>query len=238
MQRARFLFWFDLVLLVLVVLLQAPRPTGLAAHEWLGIAIAPLLALHLLVNWRWIVKTLHRLRANTRRARINAALNGLLYLDFVLALVSGIVISEVALPLTGLEPSDLAAWHQLHAFFSNTSIWIVGLHLGLNWDWVLNVVRKWRAPRNAEPLHTLPQRLDLADAGSLIARLVRLGAVTALLCGAMLFVVDRTATAKERRRGRRDQAARLEAIPVEASLELLAVAAMVIVGRRVLKLKL
>ena len=238
MQRARFLFVLDAVLLLIALLLQSPRPTGIAAHEWLGIVILPLLAVHLLVNWRWIIKTLHRLRANTRRARVNSLLNGLLYVDFVLATISGLVISEVALPAAGIQPSTLAAWRQVHAFISNMSIWIVGLHLGLNWDWVLNVWRKWKTPHEPGRIRTLVQRLDLDQPGQVLGRFVRLTLLSVLLSGALYVTVEATANARERRHDRREREARLEALPVETGLELLAVAAMVVVGRRVLKLKL
>ncbi len=238
MQRARFLFVLDAVLLLIAVLLQAPRPTGIAAHEWLGIVILPLLAIHLLVNWRWIVKTLHRLRANTRRARINALLNGLLYVDFVLATISGLVISEVALPVAGIQPNTLAAWRDVHAFFSNVSIWIVGLHLGLNWDWVLNVWRKWKTPHGAGVLRTLVQRLDLDEPVLVFVRLARLTVVSALLSGILYASVNAIARTPERRHDRQEREARLAGLPLEAGLNLLAVAAMVVVGRRVLKLKL
>jgi len=56
--RARVLFWLDGILLLAVAVLQSPRMSSLAVHEWLAIAFAVLVGLHLLVNWRWIVKTL------------------------------------------------------------------------------------------------------------------------------------------------------------------------------------
>ncbi len=81
MTRARLLFFLDLCLLIGVGALQEPRRTSLAGHEWLGITFAVLIALHLVVNWRWIVTTLARVRAGeSRRARINASLNGLLFI--------------------------------------------------------------------------------------------------------------------------------------------------------------
>ena len=141
--RTRFLFWLDLCLLVAVVLLQTPRGTSLAGHEWLGMAFAALVTLHLLVNWRWIVGTLRRIVTyGSRRTRINALLNGTLFIFMALTVFSGLAISEVVLPLAGLEPSILRAWRQLHSLFATLSLVIVGLHLALNWNWITAVARK------------------------------------------------------------------------------------------------
>jgi hypothetical protein len=141
--RLRFLFWLDAVLLVAVAALQTPRATGLAGHEWLGLAFAAIVAVHLLVNWRWIAGTLRRIISpGSRRARINLLLNGTLFTFMALTVFSGLVISEVVLPLIGLQPSTLRAWRQIHDLLATLSVAIVGFHLGLNWDWIASVLRK------------------------------------------------------------------------------------------------
>jgi Domain of unknown function (DUF4405) len=141
--RLRFLFWLDAVLLVAVAALQTPRATGLAGHEWLGLAFGAIVAVHLLVNWRWIVGTLRRITSpGSRRAKINLLLNGTLFVFMALTVFSGLVISEVVLPLIGLQPSTLRAWRQIHNLFSTLSVVIVGFHLGLNWDWIAGVIRR------------------------------------------------------------------------------------------------
>jgi hypothetical protein len=91
MIRTRFMFWLDSALLIAVVVLQSPRMSSLAVHEWLAIAFSVLLGLHLLVNWRWIVNTLRRITApDSWRARVNAALNGLLFVMITLGIFSGL----------------------------------------------------------------------------------------------------------------------------------------------------
>jgi hypothetical protein len=75
------------------------------------------------------------------RARINGLLNATLFVVMVLTVFSGLTISEVLLPLAGLQPSALSAWRQLHSLLSNLGLVIVGFHLALNWDWIVGVVR-------------------------------------------------------------------------------------------------
>ncbi|HEY6348962.1 MAG TPA: DUF4405 domain-containing protein [Candidatus Angelobacter sp.] len=143
MVRIRFLFLLDAGLLLAVALLQSPRGTSLTWHEWLGMALAALVAVHLLVNWRWIAGTLRRMaKPDSRRARINALLNGMLFTFMALTVFSGFAISEVVLPLLGLQASTLNAWRELHDLLATLSVVTVGLHLGLNWDWIAGVMRK------------------------------------------------------------------------------------------------
>ncbi len=58
------------------------------------------------------------------------------------------MISEVVLPLTGLAASDLGAWRQIHSFFAGVALAGVGLHVALNWDWIVGVLRKWVSLRS------------------------------------------------------------------------------------------
>lgn len=153
MIRARVLFWLDLILLLSMAILQSPRMSSLAVHEWLAVAFGALIGAHLLVNWRWIVKTLRRVVVpDSRRARINAVLNGTLFVMMTLTLFSGLAISEVVMPLMGVTTSTLIAWRKIHNLLASLSLGVVGFHVALNWDWIVGVVRKGillRAPSGA-----------------------------------------------------------------------------------------
>lgn len=155
MIRARLLFWLDSLLLLAVAVLQSPRMSSLAVHEWLAVAFAVLVGLHLLVNWRWIVKTLRRIVVpDSMRARINAALNGLLFIMMTITVFSGLAISEVVMPLAGVTTSTLIAWRKLHNLMASLGLGVVGFHVALNWDWIAGVVKKGilvRSPAGGAP---------------------------------------------------------------------------------------
>jgi hypothetical protein len=141
--RTRLLFWLDSILLLAVAVLQSPKMSSLAVHEWLALAFAVLVGFHLLLNWRWIVKTLRRIMVpDSTRARINAALNGLLFIMMTITVFSGLAISEVVMPLAGVTTSTLIAWRKLHNLMASLGLGVVGFHLALNWDWIAGVVRK------------------------------------------------------------------------------------------------
>ncbi len=139
--RLKATFWLDVTLLVSVCALQTVRFTGLVLHEWLGLAIAGMVLVHLLLAWSWIASQSRRLfAAQSVRARINYFLNLCLFASVSAAIFSGILISQKAIPaLTGTKaaPDMDWRWDTLHNDFSGAAVILVGFHLAINWDWVL-----------------------------------------------------------------------------------------------------
>ena len=148
MTRIRFLLWLDALLLAAFVVLQAPRASGLPGHEWGGVVFGAVILVHLLLNWRWIANTVRRSTfrpvrdAGAMRARVNVTLNALLFVMMIVTIFSGIVVSEVVLPSLGLAGSRLAAWRQVHNTFARFVVVVVGLHIALNWDWIVGALGK------------------------------------------------------------------------------------------------
>ena len=142
-SRTSFALWLDGLLLLLFLLIQSPRITGVAAHEWLGIAIAVPLLLHMLLSWHWITSKARRLFANgSLRTRINYAINLGLFLTMALVIVSGIMVSRVVLAWMRMPTIYDGAWFELHDSGSNVLFVAIGLHLALNWGWVLAALRR------------------------------------------------------------------------------------------------
>ncbi len=143
MSRTAFALWLDVLLLLLFLLIQSPRITGVAAHEIIGIAIAVPLLLHMLLSWHWIISKAKRLFANgSLRTRINYAINVGLFLAMVLVIVSGIMVSRVVLPWAGMPTIYDGDWFELHDSTSNVLFVAIGLHLAMNWGWVLAALRR------------------------------------------------------------------------------------------------
>jgi hypothetical protein len=137
-------FVVNLFIFIGFLLALDPRTTGIAIHEWLTIAGTAAITLHLLLNWNWIAGlTRSFFRKVAARPRINYILNWLLFIDGVLVMLTGIMISEVVLPFFGLQASRSFIWRQLHSLTADLSFFILGLHLGLNWDWVVEIVRRY-----------------------------------------------------------------------------------------------
>ncbi|MBI5825224.1 MAG: DUF4405 domain-containing protein [Chloroflexi bacterium] len=120
-----------------------PRFSGIAIHEWLTIALAATIIVHLLLNWGWIVNVTKRLFVkSTNGARVNYVLNWLLFVDGILLMLSGIMISEAVVPTLGLTLPTNFTWLGLHEVSANLSLLIMGLHIALHWNWIVTTARR------------------------------------------------------------------------------------------------
>lgn len=147
LPRSRLALSLDIVLLIGVLLLFAPRLTGLPIHEWVGIALIPVVVWHLLLSWGWIADSSRAIVTRiTRRARINYLLNWLLFTLIVVEMVSGLMISLVALPPLGFATLDDRTWRALHNQALNWTHLVIGLHIAMNWKPLLLLFRRYPMP--------------------------------------------------------------------------------------------
>lgn len=123
---------------------EAPHFTGIAVHEWLGIAFGAAIITHLLLHWQWIVAITRRFFSDIPwQARLNYLLNILLFIDVTLIIYSGLMISHVALPALGLSLGTGGAWHGIHHLTANLSLVLTGLHVALHWQWIVKAVKRY-----------------------------------------------------------------------------------------------
>jgi hypothetical protein len=142
-------------MLALVCVLECLDLTGLELHEWLGFALCPLVLLHVTWQWPWFVSQFRKFpRAPGTRLRINTLLNGLLLVLMSAVLLSGVLNSRHVISLVGERFGSVHVWREMHNWLNFTLLVWVALHLGLNWDWVLGLVKKHHRgrPSGAEPL--------------------------------------------------------------------------------------
>lgn len=98
-SRLQVVVWLDFTLLISVCALEQVPFTGLIVHEWLGIALAGMIVAHLLLSWAWIASTTRRLIVGASgRTRINYILNTCLFGCMIAVILSGILISQQAIP--------------------------------------------------------------------------------------------------------------------------------------------
>ena len=55
---------------------------------------------------------------------------------------TGIVISEIALPQLGIQIPRAMAWRGIHGLASDAGVIILGLHLGLHWQWLVGTISR------------------------------------------------------------------------------------------------
>lgn len=138
----KLVLWLDTLLLLLFLLCLSPRMTGLSLHEILGIAIFVPILIHLLLSWSWIRHALTAFATSTMRGKVNLVINSLLFILMMIEIISGLAISEVAVPFFDIHTINDRTWRALHNLTLNYTVLLVGLHIAMNWKWILNAIQK------------------------------------------------------------------------------------------------
>lgn len=134
----------DIAIFIAFLLAMDPHATGIPIHEWLSIAFAAAIIAHLLLHWSWLVGITVRFFGRvTGEARLNYILNLLFFIDMTIIMLTGILISESALPALDLTPAHNFAWRRLHDLSANLALPILGLHVALHWRWILNTTKSY-----------------------------------------------------------------------------------------------
>jgi len=136
--------WLDILIFIAFLVTMDPHSSGIAIHEWLSLAMIATLTIHLLLSWDWIVEISTRFLGKVgSQNRINYVLNWLLFIDGTMIMISGIMISEVALPIMGIQLPAGFAWRRLHDMSANIGLILLGLHTALHWSWIVNAFNKY-----------------------------------------------------------------------------------------------
>lgn len=144
LSPARTNLWVDALLLVAVLLALAPILTGLPIHEWLSLGLWAGVVLHLLLHWDWTLNALRRIVSRfPAAARLNLWLAFVLFVDMTAVMLSGVLISRVALPALGIDLRGDRTWTLLHRLSADWLVFLVGLHVALHWRWILTTIRRF-----------------------------------------------------------------------------------------------
>jgi hypothetical protein len=134
----------DIAIFVAFLLALDPRSTGIAIHEWLSIALSAAIVIHLLLHWQWMVQVTRRFyRRTSGKARLNYVVDALFFVSTTTAIVSGLLISEAALPALGIPVGIGGIWRLLHSLAANLSLLALALHVALHGAWIVDVVKRY-----------------------------------------------------------------------------------------------
>jgi hypothetical protein len=110
--------------------------TGLAVHEWLGLAVGILAGYHLLAHWTWVKSVTQRLFGHTSpQAQRFYMIDAGLLAGFSLILLTGLAIST----WLDLTLANYAAWHTIHVMATLIALGLLVIKIGLHWRWVYKV---------------------------------------------------------------------------------------------------
>jgi hypothetical protein len=156
----------DIAIFTAFLVALDPRTTGIAIHEWLSIALIAAVITHLLLHWKWIAQVTRRLlKRLPGQSRLNYVVNILFFVDVTLAIFSGLMISEEALPLLGIHIQRDFFWRTLHTLTADWALFILGLHVALHWKWIVSAIKRYVLQPVGRLLHqpqviVIPVRVD------------------------------------------------------------------------------
>lgn len=164
-NRNKLNLFLDIALALAFVVEMEVGFTGQLYHEYLGVAITVVFIVHIALHWRWIVQVskqiIHRL-LHLHESRFKYLVNVVVLVDIAFSIISGILISNTLgfyLPMNGQLYEIL---RYLHIGSSRLSLLLIGLHIAVDWRWIVANVR-----RNLAPFGSLAAKSTTADAEEL-----------------------------------------------------------------------
>lgn len=130
---------------VLAVYLVAANPalTGIAAHEWIGLALVVVVVAHVSASVLWAGDLARRAaRPRSAHARLVLAVDALAAVAFAACVVSGVMVSSAVLPSLGLYATGYYFWDPLHAASAKALLALLLVHVVLHWPMVMSFVRR------------------------------------------------------------------------------------------------
>jgi hypothetical protein len=152
-NRTKINLFIDIALLFAFLVSLRPFLTGLAVHEWLGLAIGGALAVHVALHWKWVVGVTRKLLGKLpARTRLYYLLDAALLVASATIIGSGVAMSQSVLPLLGLEGSASMALVMIHKLSSTLTLSTLVAKLVLHRQWIANAVKRHLLGRgHAEP---------------------------------------------------------------------------------------
>lgn len=135
-------WWLDVLLFSAFIFTFFMDISGLALHQWLGIAVFVISMVHLILHWDWIMAIGRRFFTKTTpKARIYALLDAALLAGLGLIVLSGLVIST----WLNLSLDNASAWLALHIIISISTLLVLAVKLALHWRWLVRMLRSFQS---------------------------------------------------------------------------------------------
>jgi len=123
----------DLIALIGMLLSFMPDLTGLAVHEWLGLAVGGVVLVHLLQHWQWVLTVSQGLLHKNSKVISRYLIDAVLGLDLLVMVGTGLMISSLLM----LPLANYNTWRLIHVVSSYGFLAVLGLKIAIHWDWVV-----------------------------------------------------------------------------------------------------
>lgn len=153
----------DSIMALVLMFMYKKNVFGLSFHEIAGVAVCLLFIVHILLNRKWVVAATKSVfhKGTPGKIRAGYIVDFLIALSFLGLLVTGIGISKAVFsPLAFLGN----AGNPFHFLFGGLSLILLGVHLGLHWDWIKSSILKFYA-KSPKWVHSVLTLVAIAFSG-------------------------------------------------------------------------
>lgn len=131
------------------------RHTWEDLHTWGGILMIIVAVIHIAIHWSWIIGMTKRITNDlfgrgkrlNNRSRMNAGINAVIGISFLIAAISGIYLLFFPGGAHGVpDPGFIFqrnTWDLIHTWAGNLMIIAFVIHLSIHWKWVTKVSSKF-----------------------------------------------------------------------------------------------
>ncbi len=143
----------DIAMIVIFILLYNTTATGLLFHEVVGLVIVGIVAIHLLINKKWIeaIGSFFRNKEKHKKQLFRLGLNIALLAGTVIVTVTGIMISMYVFPALNIATDGLITLHKWSSYIMGGAL---ALHTVLHWRFIVHMARRLFAEGRAAALKT------------------------------------------------------------------------------------
>lgn len=139
-MKNRKLWILDLILYCLFLLSFFVDVTGVAMHQWLGIAVGAFAMIHLLLHWNWVKNLLrNKLSDSSRQMRWNSCVDLATALGLITLMGTGLLMTLRSVS----EGGSYAAIRVIHIASSLMTLVSVTVKVSLHWKWILATFKKF-----------------------------------------------------------------------------------------------
>lgn len=136
----------DILMILGLLFLSGFQFWGDRAHEWVGAGMFVLFILHHMLNLNWY-KNLFRGTYTWLRG-VQTLIDLLLFDAMAAQMYSGIILSRYVFDFLPIE-GGMALARRLHILGAYWGFLLMSLHLGMHWNMILGMLRKWMGQRRA-----------------------------------------------------------------------------------------
>lgn len=135
-------YLLDIILAIGFMLMYDKMAIGIRLHELFGLGLGTGILVHLILNYKWVVGISKKIFSSkiNHRTRLLYIINILLLICMILIILGGIFISKTI--LTSLHSQNQGFWKGIHVGASYIALMLIGVHIGLNFNWIKGMTRK------------------------------------------------------------------------------------------------